>query len=96
MNEIVILQSAEGDWFNHFSRFGERFDNAFLSTVSLLKLNPKMGAWTKFGQIRRVLVTKTQFGIFYELVGPRIVISSILDLRQDPAQIERRLLGHSP
>jgi hypothetical protein len=55
-----------------------------------------MGARTKFGQIRRVLVTKTQFGIFYELVGPRIVISSILDLRQDPAQIERRLLGHSP
>lgn len=44
MNEIVILQSAEADWYVHFSRFGEKFDNEFLSTMCLLKSNPEMGA----------------------------------------------------
>lgn len=91
MREIVILQSAEADWYVHYSRFGEKFDDAFLSTICLLKSNPEMGTRTPFGSVRRVLIRNTIFGIFYEQSGKRIIVSAILDLRQDPALIERRL-----
>lgn len=96
MNEIVILQSAEADWYVHFSRFGEKFDNEFLSTMCLLKSNPEMGAGTPFEAVRRVLIRNTTFGIYYEYTGKRIIVSAILDLRQDPMQIERRLRGFEP
>ena len=91
MNEIVILQAAEADWYVHFSRYGERFDRAFLKTIGLLMLNSEMGTRTKFPGIRRLLISKTTFGVFYSLTGRRIVLSAILDLRQSPEQIESRL-----
>jgi hypothetical protein len=93
MNEIVILQSAEADWYVHFSRHGEKFDRAFLRTDKFLKFNPDMGTKTQIPGIRRLLISRTTFGIFYSLTGHRIVLSAILDLRQNLEQIEHRLRG---
>jgi hypothetical protein len=40
---------------------------------------------------RRFLVPNFPFGIFYSVEGHRILISAVLDLRQDPERIRERL-----
>jgi hypothetical protein len=44
-----------------------------------------------FERVRRQVMQRFPFGIFYEPYTSRIVVIAILDLRQDPAGIERRL-----
>ena len=43
------------------------------------------------GRIRRLIVTRTNFGIFYSLTGTRILVGAVMDLRQSPKIIEGRL-----
>jgi hypothetical protein len=43
--------------------------------------------------MRRLLVQGFPFGIFYTLEGRRIIVSGVMDLRQDPKVIARRLRG---
>jgi len=93
MNEVVILQSAEADWYVHYSRHVENFDRAFPRAVGLLKSNAEMGTKIQIPGIRRLLISRTTFGMFNSLTGHRIVLSAILDLRQSPEQIDRRLRG---
>jgi len=40
---------------------------------------------------RRLLVHGFPYGIFYSLEGGRIIVSGVMDLRQDPHAILRRL-----
>jgi toxin ParE1/3/4 len=42
---------------------------------------------------RRLLVHGFPFGIFYSLEGGRIIIFGVMDLRQNPEVIRRRLRG---
>ena len=44
---------------------------------------------------RRLLVHGFPFGIFYTIVGRRIIVSGVMDLRQDPNVIRQRLRGRS-
>lgn len=39
---------------------------------------------------RRFLVSNFPFGIFYSVTARRIIISTVLDLRQDPERIRER------
>ena len=43
------------------------------------------------GEFRRLLVRRFEHGIFYRVHGARIVVTAVLDLRQDPAKIRERL-----
>ena len=43
------------------------------------------------GEFRRLLVRRFDHGIFYRIHGTRIVVTAVLDLRQDPTTIRRRL-----
>jgi hypothetical protein len=40
---------------------------------------------------RRLLVHGFPYGIFYTIEGHRIIISGVMDLRQDPSKIRQRL-----
>ncbi len=42
---------------------------------------------------RRLPVRGFPFGIFYAVEGRRLIIVGVMDLRQDPASIRRRLRG---
>lgn len=44
---------------------------------------------------RRLLVHGFPYGIFYSLEGGRIIVSGVMDLRQDPEAMRRRLRGPS-
>ena len=69
---------------------GDRFEAevraALLRTVELPESAPVYA-----GEFRRLLVRKFDHGIFYRIHGSRIVVTAVLDLRQDPSTIRRRL-----
>ena len=41
--------------------------------------------------IRRLVVSRFPYGIFYAVEGQRIIVHAVLDLRQDPEDIRNRL-----
>ncbi|MEM9280473.1 MAG: type II toxin-antitoxin system RelE/ParE family toxin [Verrucomicrobiota bacterium] len=94
--EIVLIQSAETDWFRLLSRFGDGFDRFFNEAVDQLKKNPKQGPSYRIEPIRRMVIQKSPWGIFYVPEPTRIVILAIEDLRQDPASLKRKLEGLQP
>lgn len=91
MNEVIFTLAAEIEWFNLVRLHGERFERPFDRTIRLVRDNPHMGIATRVEPLRRVLISKTAWGIFYAVTGQRIIIVSILDLRQDPQTIKNRL-----
>ena len=94
--EIVLIQSAEIDWFRLFSKFGERFDGLFNEATNQLKKNPKQGSPFKVEPIRRFVIQKSPWGIFYVPEPKRIVVLAVEDLRQDPSILKRKLEGLLP
>ena len=94
---IVLLDGAESDLrgvseqcggpgTERAKRFSARFDHALL----LLSQNPAMAPWLG-GEFRRLKLRDFPHGIFHTVVGNRIFISAVLDLRQAPETIYLRL-----
>jgi toxin ParE1/3/4 len=44
---------------------------------------------------RRLLLHGFPYGIFYAIEGRRIIVAGVMDLRQDPSTILKRLRGRS-
>jgi plasmid stabilization system protein ParE len=80
--------------FNRFEEYREGFGVTFLQELELayayLQRHPHIGR--PYAQDRRrFLVPNFPFGIFYSVTPGRIIISAVLDLRQDPERIRERL-----
>jgi hypothetical protein len=88
--EIVLLQSAQADLLEIYSQRGEDSYHVIDRSLERVRLMPEI-APVYHGNFHRKLVRGTPFGIVYAIVGTRIMVSFILDLRQDPSVIERRL-----
>ena len=90
MNEVVLLSGAQADLLELYARSG---DKGYQRIDRELELNRRMPeiAPVFARRFRRRVVTGTPFGIFYTRVGARVIVSAILDLRQDPAMIRLRL-----
>ncbi len=95
--EILFLRRAD----DHVQRAYEFFENnqpgtgdLFLErpelTLDLLTLHPLIGPpYNSF--VRRLLIAKTTFAIFYAPQGNRLIIHGVLDLRSHPRTIETDL-----
>lgn len=89
--EVTFFAGAEADLFAAWVRYEELLPG--WGTVS----RPKYGrTWPESapiyaGEFRRLLVRRFEHGIFYRIHGARIVVTAVLDLRQDPAKIRERL-----
>jgi plasmid stabilization system protein ParE len=70
---------------------GDYFFEEVLSSVQLLEAFPEIGPVVHRGNIRRVLVFKRHFGLFYVVESRGIILHALLDLRQDPQSIMQRL-----
>ena len=97
MSEIVMLQGAGADLIELFNRYedslpglGSRFDKDFCKACDLLSSHPHIAPRWRSG-FRRLLLRHWQLGLFHEVVGQRVLIHAIMDLRQDPENILRRL-----
>jgi len=88
--EIVLLQSAQADLLEIYSQHGEASYHVIDRSLERIRLMPGI-APIYHGRFHRKIVRGTTYGIFYAIVGERIIVSFVLDLRQDPSVIERRL-----
>jgi len=88
--EVVLLQSAQADLLEIYSRHGEASYHLIDRALENIRLMPEL-APVFHKHFRRKLVSGTPFGVFYSIVGLRLMVSFVLDLRQDPGVIVARL-----
>ena len=101
MSELVFLLSADIDiqkayefYENYQTGRGVVFMRHLDVAFSHLQQFPEIGP-VLHGSFRRILVPGFPYGIFYTIEGARIIVAWVMDLRQDPDAIIRRLDGWS-
>ena len=99
MTDLILLLQADHDIqtaFNRYEEFqarrGEVFMRCLDAALTLLRQHPEV-APAYGGRYRRMLIRDFPYGIFYEVQPKRILVGAIMDLRQDPETIRRKLLG---
>jgi plasmid stabilization system protein ParE len=97
VHEICVLLSAEIDLQELYSRLLEinpgragEFQESVEIALRDLESHPRLGS-NFGGRYRRILLLPLPIGIFYSVEGNRIFIHAVLDVRQDPDAIRRRL-----
>ena len=95
---VEFLSGADADLqqaFNLFEDYREGFGVEFMTTLDAhlerIAVFPEM-APLYVERIRRQVMKGFPYGIFYEPYPTRILVTAILDLRQDPQRIRHRLL----
>lgn len=96
MMDLIILLAGDADIQAAFERMdddrGQRFLQRLDGALGLLRRHPMLGS--RFGpRYRRLLIKPFPHGIFYDVQATRIVVSAVMDLRQDPRSIWNRLYG---
>jgi plasmid stabilization system protein ParE len=99
MTELILLSQADLDIQTGFERYedyqqgrGEVFMRQLDAAFTLLRQHPEV-APVYAGPYRRMLVREFPYGIFYQAQPARIIVAAIMDLRQDPQAIRRKLVG---
>ncbi len=99
MTDLILLLQADQDIQSAFNRYeefqegrGEVFMRQLDAALTLLRQHPDI-APVYGGRYRRMLIRDFPYGIFYEVQPKRIVVGAIMDLRQDPETIRRKLHG---
>ena len=97
MPEVVLLAGAEADSLDIFMRLESRNPDAadgFLrrldDCLAQISMHPE-SAPTFVGKYRRLVMRGFPFGIFFAEEGARVFVHAVLDLRQSPEAIRRRL-----
>ena len=99
MTDLILLLQADHDIqtaFNRYEEFqagrGEVFLRHLDAALTLLRQHPEV-APAYGGRYRRMLIRDFPYGIFYEVQPKRIIVGAIMDLRQHPVAIRRKLPG---
>lgn len=95
--KVVVLDEAERDlvdgyWFYEYQEagIGDYFlENLFADIDSLPRYAGIHRVW--FGKFHRMLARRFPFGIYYTVVADEVRVHAVLDLRQNPASIRRRM-----
>src|ERR1043165_5861677 len=97
MTDLILLLQADQDVqtaFNRYEQFqtgrGEVFFRHLDAALTLMRQHPEIAPFYE-GQYRRMLIRDFPYGIFYEVQPTRIIVAAILDLRQDPQTLRRKL-----
>ena len=94
---VVFLSGADADLqaaFNRFEDYREGFGVEFMHAVEAHLARAStfpLLAPVYLGKVRRQVMRGFPYGVFYEPHPTRILVVAILDLRQDPESIRRRL-----
>ena len=88
----VDIQAAFDRYENYQSGRGEVFMRQLDVALTLLRRHPEL-APVYAGPYRRMLIRDFPYGIFYATQPARIIVAAIMDLRQDPRTIQRKLPG---
>ncbi len=93
--ELTILSGAEVDLLNAYARYEDtglatRFYDETNRAFSLIELYPRM-APVSYRDFRRKLIASFPYGIFYRVMTRRVLVFAVLDLRQNPEIMRKRL-----
>ncbi len=90
VSEVVLLLSADiniqraYEWFDaHDEGRADRFLAELDRLLGLLATFPELGP-VVYATRRRLLMREFNYGIFYTIIGVRVIVSNVLDLRRDP------------
>lgn len=96
MPELVWTARFDADVQSLFERFetsvegaGERFCGDLLADLRQLEQQPWSGSRLRDSTLRRLLVLDLRYGVIYQVEMRGIILHTIFDQRQDPAQIAR-------
>jgi plasmid stabilization system protein ParE len=99
MTDLILLLQAERDIQSAFERYenyqtgrGEVFIRQLDFALTLLRQHPEM-APIYSGPYRRMLIRDFPYGIFYQRQPMRLIIAAVVDLRQNPETIRKKLFG---
>ncbi len=94
---VEFLSGADADLqetFDRFEDYRDGFGMEFMTVVDAylarIAVFPEI-ALIYFESVRRQVIQRFPYGIFYEPQPTRILVTAILDLRKDEQQILRRL-----
>lgn len=94
---VELLRGAEADLLEVYVRLedgrrglGERFYRTLDLALERLRQHPEMAPVYR-RSYRRLVLKPFGLGVFYAIEGDRLMVGAILDLRQDPESIQRRL-----
>ncbi len=102
MPTVVILAGAENDTLNLFAKLEARNpDSADEFYRHFEEALQQLGTHSESAQIfagririRRLVMHGYPFGVFVTVEGERLFVQAVLDLRQSPETIRRRLDDH--
>jgi hypothetical protein len=94
---VELLRGAEADLLESYVRFedtssglGDRFYQTLDLALERMRKHPESAPIYR-GAYRRLVLRPFGFGVFYTIEGERLMVGAILDLRQNPEAIGRRL-----
>ena len=97
MIELILLLQADLDIQAAFERYedyqqgrGEVFMRQLDAAFTLLRQYPEI-APVYARPYRRMLLREFPYGIFYEPQPSRVIVAAVMDLRQAPQAIRRKL-----
>ena len=95
MCEVIVLLGAEIEIQTAYERCwnerqADQLDSRFRSSLLLLEAQPRSGRLYA-GSFHRLVVSRTVYGFFYVIETRGVVVHALLDLRQSPETIHRRL-----
>lgn len=96
--QVEILSGAEHDiqeMFNVLFDLSERKANRWLEEVDrviyILSAHPAAGRLFRGHSVRSINLHPFPLSLFYTVVGARILVGAVLDMRQRPADLLRQL-----
>ncbi|MEO8354072.1 MAG: type II toxin-antitoxin system RelE/ParE family toxin [Chthoniobacteraceae bacterium] len=97
MHEVCVLLGAEIDIQEAYARIGaqserraEQFQHEVDGCLVSLRSHPRLGP-VRLGSYHRLVLAGWPYALFYKVLGSRVLVHALIDLRQDPALIRRRL-----
>lgn len=96
MREVVVLLGAEIEMQSAYERCfrwenAEQLETHVQAALVQLARHPFSGR-PYFGRFRRLVVRRSNYGLFHVVDPSRILVHAMWDLRSDPEAIRRRLV----
>lgn len=97
MLKVEIVSGAEADLQHIFNRLEDYREGSGVNFIVTINANlERLSEFPESGpfyveKIRRLVLRRPPYGIFYEVQRTRLIVLAILDLRQDSRAIAKRL-----
>jgi len=77
-----LLEAVE--WYQEQARLGSAFHDEFAALLKVLCETPTLFA--EYGDIRRALLRRFPYAVYYEFTSSRLVIHAILHMKRKPTR----------